>query len=237
MDNFQMETAQNVNIYQNVSEIGDRILAFVLDMLFISLYIIFWSIFFSGIQIPEDYYFLFLITISLPVFLYHLLFEMLWNGRSPGKAVMQLRVVKLDGSKPAFSNYLLRWLLRIVDISITSGALAIVTILLNGKGQRIGDIAAATMVISEKKTILLLDTIIMDLPKEYQPKYPQVLIFKDIEIQNIKSIFTKAKEERNHNIILKLSSKAAQVMEVQFEENPMQFIDTILKDYNYYTQQ
>ncbi len=232
-----METAQNVNIYQNVSEIGDRILAFVLDMLFISLYIIFWSIFFSGIQIPEDYYFLFLITISLPVFLYHLLFEMLWNGRSPGKAVMQLRVVKLDGSKPAFSNYLLRWLLRIVDISITSGALAIVTILLNGKGQRIGDIAAATMVISEKKTILLLDTIIMDLPKEYQPKYPQVLIFKDIEIQNIKSIFTKAKEERNHNIILKLSSKAAQVMEVQFEENPMQFIDTILKDYNYYTQQ
>lgn len=232
-----METAQNVNISQNVAAIGDRILAFVLDVLIIAVYLILLSIFFSEVQKVGDYYFVFLITIGLPVFLYHLLWEMLWNGRSPGKAAMQLRVVKLDGSKPAFSNYLLRWVLRLVDISVTSGALAIVSILLNGKGQRIGDIAAATTVISEKKTITLSDTVFMELPKEYQPKYPQVLVFKDTEMQTIKSIFTKAKVERNHNIILKLSGKAAKVMEVQFEENPIQFIDTILKDYTFYTQQ
>jgi len=237
MDNFQIETAQNAIIFQNVAAIGDRVLAYILDVLIIAVYVILWSIFFSEVKIGEDYYFVFMITVGLPIFLYHLLWEMLWNGRSPGKAAMQLRVVKLDGSKPAFSNYLLRWVLRLVDISVTSGALAIVSILLNGKGQRIGDIAAATTVISEKKTITLSDTVLMELPKEYQPKYPQVLVFKDAEMQTIKSIFAKARVERNHNIILKLSCKAAKVMEVQFEENPMQFIDTILKDYTYYTQQ
>ncbi|NCT18476.1 MAG: RDD family protein [Flavobacteriaceae bacterium CG_4_8_14_3_um_filter_34_10] len=237
MDNFQIETAQNATIFQNIAAISDRILAFILDVLILGLYVILISIFFSEVQIGEDYYFVFVITVGLPIIFYHLLWEVLWNGKSPGKAVMQLRVIKLDGSKPAFSNYLLRWVMRLVDISVTSGALAIVSILLNGKGQRIGDIAAGTTVITEKKTITLSDTVFMELPNEYQPKYPQVLVFKDEEMQTMKSIFVKAKMERNHHIILKLSSKAAKVMEVQFEETPIQFIDTILKDYTFYTQQ
>jgi len=237
MDNFQIETAQNATIFQNIAAISDRILAFILDVLILGLYVILISIFFSEVQIGEDYYFVFVITVGLPIIFYHLLWEGLWNGKSPGKAVMQLRVIKLDGSKPAFSNYLLRWVMRLVDISVTSGALAIVSILLNGKGQRIGDIAAGTTVITEKKTITLSDTVFMELPNEYQPKYPQVLVFKDEEMQTMKSIFVKAKMERNHHIILKLSSKAAKVMEVQFEETPIQFIDTILKDYTFYTQQ
>ena len=122
-------------------------------------------------------------TIGLPLFLYHLLWEMFWNGRSPGKAVMKLRVVKLDGSKPSFSNYLLRWLLRIIDLTLTSGAVALVTILFNGRGQRLGDIAATTTVISEKKTMDLHRTLLIDIPEGYVPTYPQVTVFSDREMQ------------------------------------------------------
>jgi len=237
MDNFQIETAQNVNIFQNVAGIGERILAFIIDAVIIIIYILLVMAIFAGLRLGDDYIFVIGMTVGLPVFLYHLLWEMLWNGRSPGKAVLQLRVVNLDGSKPAFSNYLLRWLLRILDITITSGGLALVTILLNGKGQRIGDIAAGTTVISEKKTTNFSQTLWMEIPEGYLPKYPQVVIFKDAEMQTIKNIYQNARVNGNHNIILKLAAKTAGVMEIQFEENPIHFIDTVIKDYNYFTQQ
>jgi hypothetical protein len=161
---------------------------------------------------------------------------MFWDGKIPGKAVLKMRFVKLDGSKPAFSNFLLRWLIRVIDISLVSGAVALVTILLNGKGQRLGDIAANTTVISEKTTVAFLQTILTDIPEGYVSKYPQVTVFSDAEMQKIKQIYTENKFKGNHNIILRLSHRVAKVMEVEMDEMPMAFLDKIIKDYNYFTQ-
>ncbi len=236
MDNFQIETAQNVNIAQNVGGIGERVLAFIVDYFIIFLYIILISIAISALEFDSDYMFIVYMTAGLPIFVYSLLWETFWNGRSPGKALMKLRVVKLDGSKPSFSNYFIRWLLRIIDISITSGALALVTVLLNGKGQRLGDIAAATTVITEKKTISLSQTLVIDLPDDYKPKYPQVTIFTDTEMSTIKNLFWEAKYNGNHGVVLKLTTRLAKVMEITPEETPIAFIDKVIKDYNYFTQ-
>jgi uncharacterized RDD family membrane protein YckC len=236
MDNFQIETAQNVNIVQNVAGVGDRILAYLVDLLIIIIYVVVVTVILSWSELDSDLSFLVLMTLGLPIFLYHLLWEMFWNGQSPGKAVLKIRVVKLDGSKPAFSNYLLRWLLRIIDVSITSGALALVTILMNGRGQRLGDMAATTTVISEKKTISFSQTILTEIPEDYTPMYPQVTVFTDGEMQTIKNVFTDAKYNGNHNVILKLSKKVSNVMEINYEGTPIQFIDKVIKDYNYYTQ-
>lgn len=241
MDNFQIETAQNVNIVQNVAGIGDRIVAYIVDGLVIGayvilIYVVIIGFFISDIDLSDSALLILFMAIGLPILLYHLLFEMFWNGQSPGKKIMKIRVVKLDGSKPAFSNYLLRWLLRVIDFGLASGAVALVTILINGRGQRLGDLAAATTVISEKTPIQFSQTILMDLPEDYQPMYPQVTVFSDSEIQTIKNVYTNAKYGGNHNVILKLSNKVATVMEVTFEETPMVFIDKVIKDYNYYTQ-
>ena len=237
MDNFQIETAQNVNISQNVGGVGERVLAFLIDYLLIIGYIIFASIALGAIGIDNDYEWVIYMTVGLPIFCYSLLWETFWNGRSPGKAAMKLRVVRLDGSKPAFSNYLIRWLVRIVDITITWGSLALVTVLLNGRGQRLGDIAAATTVITEKKTISLSQTLVVDIPEGYQPKYPQVTVFTDAEMSTIKKLYVDAKYKGNHNVILKLTKRLATVMEVTPDERPIVFVDKVLKDYNYYTQQ
>lgn len=236
MDNFQIETAQNVNIAQNVGGIGERVLAFVVDYFIIFLYIILVSIAIAALEFDSDYLFMVYMTVGLPIFVYSLLWETFWNGRSPGKALLQLRVVKLDGSKPSFSNFFIRWLLRIIDISLTSGALALVTILLNGKGQRLGDIAAATTVITEKKTISLSQTLVLDLPEDYIPKYPQVTVFTDSEMSTIKSLFWEAKYNGNHGIVLKLTKRLSKVMEITPDEPPIAFIDKVIKDYNFYTQ-
>ncbi|MCW9037318.1 RDD family protein [Altibacter sp.] len=237
MDNFQIETAQNVNISQNVAGVGERILAYLIDSVLIVIYVVGVLIVLDAISyLDDDAIFLLFMSLGLPIFLYHLLWETFWNGRSPGKAAMKIRVVKLDGSKPAFSNYFIRWLLRLIDVSISSGAVATVTILLNGKGQRLGDIAATTTVITEKKTVHFSETLLMDLPDDYTPKYPQVTVFTDPEIQTIKNVLLKARFNGNKEVILKLSDKVASVMEVTTDEEPVAFIDRVIKDYNYYTQ-
>ena len=153
MDNFHIETAQNVTIQQNVANLSTRIGAFFIDAFIIGgYYLIIYLILDSLNLISGDLYLIYGL-LSLPVFFYSLLFETLMNGQSPGKYLNKIRVTKLDGSKPTFSNYLIRWMLRSIDITMASGSLALLTILLNGKGQRLGDLAAGTTVISEKKII------------------------------------------------------------------------------------
>ena len=237
MDNFQIETAQNISITQNVAGVGERILAYLIDLVIMIIYVVFALLMLAGLDVPGDQEWLFGTVIFLPLLLYFLLWETLWNGRSPGKAALDLRVVKLDGSKPAFSNYIVRWLLRIVDISITSGSVAVVTILLTGRGQRLGDLAAGTTVISEKSRVGLDRTVLVNVPEDYKPQYPQVTMLSDLDVQEIKEIYRESLQNSNYRVIGTLSNKVSDLLQVTPEEKPLQFIKTVLKDYSYYTQQ
>ncbi|NJW52818.1 RDD family protein [Salinimicrobium oceani] len=237
MDNFQIETAQNVSITQNVAGIGERILAYLIDGLIMLAYIVISLMLLGGLGVGTGQEFLFVSVLILPLMLYFLLWETFWNGRSPGKAALELRVVKLDGSKPAFSNYIVRWLLRIVDITITSGSVAVVSILLSGKGQRLGDLAAGTTVISEKLKVGLDRSILTTVPAHYKPVYPQVTVLSDKDVQEIKEIYRNSLENSNFRVIDSLSTKVSELLQVTPKERPMQFIKTVLTDYSFYTQQ
>lgn len=237
MDNFQIETAQNISIKQNVAHITTRIGSFLIDGLFIFSYylIVFFILAYLDITLGMEYMSLFLL-LGLPIFFYSLIFEVLMNGQTPGKYFNNLRVVKLDGSKPTFGSYLLRWVLRVIDFTLAGGSVAVLTILLNGKGQRLGDIAGGTTVISEKKRITLKDTIASDVNDDYKPTYPQVTTLSDKDIHTIKALFTNAKKKRNHKVILKLHTKVIDLTQITTTQKPIDFIDTVLKDYQYYAQ-
>ena len=237
MDNFQIETAQNISIEQNVAGIGERILAFLVDLAIIVIYMVFAGLLMAGANLDSGSGMMYYLVLGLPSFLYYLLWESFWDGRTPGKALLQIRVVKKDGSRPAFSNYLIRWLLRIIDISLSSGGVAVVTILLNGKGQRLGDIAAGTTVISEKKKTNISNTLLVELPENYKPKYPQVTVLSDYDIQEVKNLYHQARREGQHHIILSLSQKLSDLMDIKAEEKPIDFVKRVINDYNYYTQQ
>ncbi|MFZ0490994.1 MAG: RDD family protein [Salegentibacter sp.] len=237
MDNFQIETAQNISIRQNVAGVGDRILAFIIDSFLLVFYMIMAGLILSGTGLEGRNLWLYYIVLGLPPMLYYLIWESFWNGQTPGKAALQIRVVKKDGSRPAFSNYLIRWLLRLIDISLSSGGIAVVTILLNGKGQRLGDLAAGTTVISEKKSVGLVNTLGVDLPEGYQPTYPQVTVLKDADVQNIKNLYQQARREGQQEIILSLAKKLSELLDVQSDERPGEFVRRVINDYNYYTQQ
>ncbi|MBW8201073.1 RDD family protein [Flagellimonas abyssi] len=236
MEQFQIETAQNITINQNTSHLGERMLAYIIDTFIIVVYTILMFVFLASLDIDMGDQWAFYLILSLPAFLYYLLFETLMDGKTIGKGAMNLRVVKLDGSKPNFGNYFVRWALRIIDVGITSGGAAVLTILIRGKGQRIGDIAAGTTVISEKKRVSLKDTLLRELPEDYKPTFPQVTVFKDQEMRTIKELYDKARLNGNHNVIVSLDKRIKEVLGVQTALKPIEFVDVIINDYNYYTQ-
>jgi len=174
--------------------------------------------------------------VGLPFLVYHLVMEISFNGQSIGKKALKIRVVCVDGSKPNISHYLIRWCLRVIDIGIAFGSVASLFILLGGKGQRLGDLAAKTTVISEKKKVDFSQTIMMDIPENYVPKYPQVTVFSDEDMREVKNIYLKAKNRREYHIINKLYDKLKAKMQVEPSEKPLDFVNKVLKDYNYYTQ-
>ncbi len=237
MDNFQIETAQNVSIQQNAAGIGERILAYLIDLLIFMAYFIAVFLIIGALDIDMGDQWAIWLILGLPPFLYFLLWETFWDGKTPGKAAMKIKVVRLDGSRPAFSNYLIRWLLRLLDISLASGGVAVVAILLGGRGQRLGDMAAGTTVISERQRVQFNQTILVDIPDDYTPVYPQVTVFSDAEMRKIKTLYVEAKRDTDHNVILQLSKKVSSIMDVTPQEKPLHFVDRVIADYNYYTQQ
>ncbi len=237
MEQFQIETAQNISISQNTAHLGDRMLAYIIDSFIILVYTILIILLLVSLDVDFGDMWALYMLLSLPAFLYYVLLESFMNGQTVGKNLMQIRVVKLDGSKPGFASYFIRWILRIIDVVLTSGGVAVFTILIKGTGQRVGDIAAGTTVITEKKKVFLRDTLLRDLPSDYSPKFPQVTIFKDCEMQTIKELYDSAKRNGDHNVIVSLSDQIKKVTEVVTDLKPVEFVDIVIKDYNYYTQQ
>ncbi|UJP66063.1 RDD family protein [Mongoliitalea daihaiensis] len=123
--------------------------------------------------------------------------------------------------------------MRFVDISLTSGGVAIITILITGKGQRVGDVAAGTTVVSEKFRIGLHETLLQEIPEDYVPKYPQVMNLSDQQIKQIKS---EALKSGDFLLIKQLAEKTASLLQLNPEEKNLAFIEHIIKDYNYYGQ-
>ncbi|REG87827.1 RDD family protein [Winogradskyella sediminis] len=236
MDEFQIETAQNVGINQNVAGIGDRMLAYFIDSAIILLYTIGVILLLTTLNLDMGDSWAIYLLLSLPAFLYYVLLETFLNGKTVGKVLMNTRVVKLDGSKPSFANYFVRWILRIVDVVLTSGGVAAFTILIKGNGQRLGDIAAGTTVISEKQRVTIHDTLIKDIPADYVPTYSQVTMLTDKDMQTVKNLYDEAVKNGHHNIILNLHHRLIKIMAIETQEQPVNFVATVIKDYNYYTQ-
>jgi uncharacterized RDD family membrane protein YckC len=93
-----------------------------------------------------------MIGISLVFFVqigYFALWEGLWEGRTPGKRALRLRVVRQDGSPITATEALVRNVLRVVDLLPVLGLVGIVSILVTRRDQRVGDLAAGPVVVHE----------------------------------------------------------------------------------------
>jgi uncharacterized RDD family membrane protein YckC len=236
MDNIKIQTTQNVDIEYELASIGDRILATLLDYAFFLGYTLLMMIIISfsiGIVGLEESIGL-MILMALPILLYDLLCETFFQGRSFGKMIMKIKVVKLDGTQATFGAYLLRWLLRIIDTRIFSGGVALIAILANGKGQRIGDMAAGTTVIKMKQKVTINDTILNVVKPSYTIVYQEVSRLSDTDIAIIKEVMQVSLRTDNQEAIEKLAVKTKAAMGITANLPNVQFLATVVQDYSQY---
>lgn len=86
---------------------------------------------------------------------YFIFFEWLWNGQTPGKRLMRLRVIREDGRPVTLWEVLARNLIRIIDnfpgTVIPLYSVGLIALVLNPRDQRLGDAFAGTVVVRERR--------------------------------------------------------------------------------------
>ncbi len=86
---------------------------------------------------------------------YYIFFELRWNGQSPGKRWLHLRVVRTDGMPITLSESLIRNLVRPVDFLPAYYGLGLIVMFVNGQARRLGDLAAGTLVVRDHAPVTL----------------------------------------------------------------------------------
>lgn len=233
MQKVGIKTTQNVFIDYEVAGLGERIGAFLLDAVLLLAYI--------GMLVYVNVEIFTLPTyvnvlLMLPVLLYHLICEVFFNGQSIGKRQLNIKVVKLDGTSPSLGNYLLRWVLRPVDI-LLYGSVAILCILIGRRGQRLGDMAAGTTVVKYRDHILAAGqpTYAPGIPDDYVVSFPQVSRLTDDDIALIRETLSRYRRTADPQPVQVMNDKARQILEVETDMPPVKFLNVIIKDYQHLT--
>lgn len=248
MNVIAINTSQNVNLDFSLASIGDRMAAFFIDTVIRGSYVVLLVLFFTYVISIDDLsrtwdnwsLMAFFGIVLLPIELYTLVFESLMEGQTPGKKMMNIKVVKIDGYQASFSDYLVRWFFRLVDILISSSVVGIISVIISKNNQRLGGMASGTAVISLKNKVQINHTIIEDLHEEYKPQFQQVLALSDHDVQIIKSNYQKAIHLREYQVVTRLAEKIREITQIPDQRPDMteqQFIEKIIKDYSYYTGQ
>ena len=238
MATIRVHTPQNVTLEYEVGSLGNRIVAAILDNLILFSYmgaLVGLAVWLGGrLTMYNPLLWAVGLLIGIPYVFYNLACEVLLNGQSLGKKAMSLRVMRLDGTAPRLGDYFLRWLLRIVDTSLPGigGLVAIITIAAGGKGQRLGDMAAGTTVISLKPRAEVLGALITPLPPEgYQPVFPQAADLSDHDVALLRQLLGRSLQQENYVLLNETATKIKELLHVQSDLSDEAFLRTVLRDH------
>lgn len=166
-----IETPERVQLEFALASIGNRFLAVSIDhfIQYVSIFLIAWFVLsisgYSTSVIPDTadkllaempkWTVAILIIVLFLIFAgYFILFEWLWNGQTPGKRWLKLRVIREDGRPLTLWEAIARNLLRICDavpgFIFPVYSVGLIVIFLSGRDQRVGDIFAGTVVVRER---------------------------------------------------------------------------------------
>ncbi|KQX15900.1 RDD family protein [Flavobacterium sp. Root420] len=245
MSELSINTTQNVKINFIAASVGERLgsyfidfiikISYVVVVVLVLIYFFHFDSLFESLDIWSKRTVVFII--GLPVLMYSITLESIFEGQTFGKKLLKIKVVKIDGYQASFGDYFIRWFFRLIDFAILGGTVALVSIVSSKKSQRLGDMAAGTAVITLKNRINISHTILEEIGTSYVPTYPLVIKLSDNDMRIIKETFQKALKKNDHEIIYKLVAKIESVTGIKNQSGDnSDFIRVVLKDYNYYTQ-
>ena len=260
MSLIQIETPFNIELEFEIAEVYKRLLAYISDFVLLLFYFVCMKYFYyggfnlAGISTLRSHVGLDILTISLPMLLYSLVCEVMMHGQTVGKRLFNIRVISLDGGEPSLSQYIIRWIFKVFEwpfffgytiFSLQSilgyvimtgfwGLVVLIFIAVSKKNQRIGDIAANTVVINTVSPFSVNDTVFMEIKDEnYVVTFPEVLKLSDRDINTIKNVVNLYHKEHNSDICDRLAEKVQEVLHIRTGMYSINFLETLLADYNY----
>lgn len=237
MPEANIVTGQYVQISQSPASFAERIIAQIIDIFLIICYTTAATLLIDRLDISlQESNIFFFIGMYLPAVFYHFLMELFNHGQSIGKLAMRIRVVKKDGTTPGIGEFFMRWILMIVDMGFSG--IGILVMLLTKNSQRLGDLAAGTMVIrinNYRKIQVSLDEFSY-LDRNYKPVYPQA---EDLSLNQLdviqRTLGSDYGDDRERRIKV-LASKVRSHLNISDSSTADEkFLYTIVRDYQHYS--
>lgn len=224
---LDIQTSQNVVLQYEPASIGDRILANIIDWIIYFLWLLAMVAIMSRLPGYAANTFFQVGFIFIPIALYPLLTEYFLDGQTLGKKALKVKVVTLDGNKPTLGAYLMRWLLAIIDCFPFTPVVGIVSIVINGKGQRLGDMAAGTAVIKLGNKVTLSDVLYTETPANYRVTYPDALNLSDQDMDTIRRVLQK----NNLELTNFTAAHVGNLLNAPIQADSRAFLQTIVIDH------
>jgi uncharacterized RDD family membrane protein YckC len=255
MSSVPISTPFNIALDFELAPFHKRLFASLLDLLVMILYsngakfLIYKFIDGNSIYaIPFE-----LIFVTLPVLFYHLIFEVAFHGQSIGKKALGIRVMNLEGGDPTISQYLIRWFFRFWEWPLVfsviwpefwvlfqlfsvgvQGIFVVIAIAVTNKSQRLGDLAAGTVVVSTKIESSIHDTIFMEVTtKNYEVLFPGVMKLSDRDINTIKTVLNDLYKTNRYETAHRIAGRIKSVLNIQSDMEVDMFLERLIADYNY----
>lgn len=230
MKKIGINTSHNIVIDFALASTGSRIGAAMIDTMILGAYAgIVATVFHS---IPTV-----MLLLILPVSIfYHLLFEVLNEGQSPGKQIASIRVTSIKGTSPSLKAYLMRWVFRLLDITGSLSIVGLFFISSTRYKQRVGDIIAQTAVVDTKQgAVVGLDSLLKLSDIDREIEYPNVIRYSDKDMLLVKDTINRARKTRNletRKVLVELANKIANDLGAKLEgKSHGKFLVQILEEY------
>jgi uncharacterized RDD family membrane protein YckC len=173
-EGYRFETPERVEVAYDLAGPGSRFAAALIDGLLMALLLfVFWlaGVFglamiarlqreLGGALLEDDVTTPLIVLVMIgATFLvlwgYHVFFEMVWHGQTPGKRALGLRVIKEGGYPVDLGASVIRNLVRAVDYLPWSYLIGAIVMFVDARSRRLGDMAAGTLVVKERRTLAL----------------------------------------------------------------------------------
>jgi len=171
---IEIDTTQNVSIRFQTANALERILARIIDgfvvatVMYVAFLLVAVGVGFFTTDASES---LFPATLTLYVvvfvlgFFYPFIMESIFHGQTLGKMAMNIRVVREDGTEASLGNYAVRFLVGVFEVTLL-GIVSVVAVLASKSAQRLGDMAAGTLVVRKPRKVTLAQVgLVMDQPE------------------------------------------------------------------------
>lgn len=257
MSIITIATPFNIDLEFKLANFGKRVFAWFIDLMVICAYyyIMLKAVFGPfGFSLSENYI-LDILLLMLPVMAYQLVFEIFFNGQTIGKRLTGIKIIDSEGQEPTWGQYIIRWVLALGNyfifimpffilvnpLSVISIAFFyipdVIVILASKKSQRIGDLAAGTVVIDATYKPDIDETIYKEIEvTNYVPLFPEVMQLTDRDINGIRNLLKIKRRGKDDEIyMLQVVYKIKTVLNIKTDMEGYDFLEQLLYDYNYLT--